>query len=399
MWIVAGVAGLCIFLNSLHGELIFDDVHAVQRNKDVLGGTTLSELFLNDFWGEPISSNSSHKSYRPFTVLTFRANHMIHGMHPTGYHFVNVAFHALVSALSERVYTVLLKDSAVAETAALLFALHPVHCEAVASIVGRAEVFGALFALLAVLALPPLFEQGSTQIRRSKSEGELGGANDAAAIRDRNVRMGRGEDAHENREAHALETKVDSASVAGGDLLGTKWGWILAAGACSIMATLSKETGATVLLFFIARDILDIYTAYVFRAAAFHHTHTHAAAGTGGSAMPLPLSNTYSISADKWLHRHLWNAGGRIVAAAALFCSILGARKWLTGARFGPEFSRIDNPFYYMEGGVEWMLSISVLHGVYARQVKKKCIKKRMAIVSSYFYVSSYFCLGCPILL
>jgi Na+-transporting NADH:ubiquinone oxidoreductase subunit NqrE len=368
MWIVAGVAGLCIFLNSLHGELIFDDVHAVQRNKDVLGGTTLSELFLNDFWGEPISSNSSHKSYRPFTVLTFRANHMIHGMHPTGYHFVNVAFHAIVSALSERVYTVLLKDSAVAETAALLFALHPVHCEAVASIVGRAEVFGALFALLAVLALPPLFEQGSTQIRKSKSEGVLGGANDVAAIRDRNVRMGRGEDAHENREAHALESKLDSASLASGDLLATKWGWILAAGACSIMATLSKETGATVLLFFIARDILDIYTAYVFRAAAFHHTHTH---------MPLPLSNTYSISADKWLHRHLWNAGGRIVAAAALFCSILGARKWLTGARFGPEFSRVDNPFYYMEGGVEWMLSISVLHGVYARQVKKKLLGKK----------------------
>ena len=30
---VVGAAALCIFLNSLHGELIFDDVHAVQRNQ------------------------------------------------------------------------------------------------------------------------------------------------------------------------------------------------------------------------------------------------------------------------------------------------------------------------------------------------------------------------------
>jgi hypothetical protein len=68
--VVAGAAGLCVFLNSLHGELVFDDVHAVERNQDVLGGTSLSQLFLNDFWGEPLASNSSHKSYRPLTTVS-----------------------------------------------------------------------------------------------------------------------------------------------------------------------------------------------------------------------------------------------------------------------------------------------------------------------------------------
>ncbi len=30
---VAGIAGFVIFLNSLHGDLIFDDVHAIIRNR------------------------------------------------------------------------------------------------------------------------------------------------------------------------------------------------------------------------------------------------------------------------------------------------------------------------------------------------------------------------------
>ena len=141
---VSGAAGLCVFLNSLHGELIFDDVHAVERNQDVLGGNALSQLFVNDFWGEPMASNHSHKSYRPITVLTFRGNHNVHGLDPMGYHMVNVVLHALVSAVAMPFYVRILHgDQSVAETASLLFALHPVHCEAVASVVGRAELLGA----------------------------------------------------------------------------------------------------------------------------------------------------------------------------------------------------------------------------------------------------------------
>jgi hypothetical protein len=44
-------------------------------------------------------SDRSHKSYRPVTTLTFRFNHIIHGLHPLGYHAVNVLLHAAVSVL------------------------------------------------------------------------------------------------------------------------------------------------------------------------------------------------------------------------------------------------------------------------------------------------------------
>ena len=40
--------------------------------KDLEPDTPVSGLFVHDFWGTKLASNSSHKSYRPLTVLTFR---------------------------------------------------------------------------------------------------------------------------------------------------------------------------------------------------------------------------------------------------------------------------------------------------------------------------------------
>ena len=119
--VVVGLAAVGIFLNSLYGDLVFDDVHAIIRNRfgaedypclryltvscrDVLGETPISSLWVNDYWGDLLSSNESHKSYRPLTVLTFRINHAVHGLSPVGYHLVNVVAHALVSILSVLLY-------------------------------------------------------------------------------------------------------------------------------------------------------------------------------------------------------------------------------------------------------------------------------------------------------
>ena len=116
------LAAVAIFLNSLYGDLIFDDVHAIIRNRfeinnrclhgftspymrrDVLGETPIYSVWINDYWGDLLSSNESHKSYRPLTVLTFRVNHAIHGLSPVGYHVVNVLAHAIVSFLSVLLY-------------------------------------------------------------------------------------------------------------------------------------------------------------------------------------------------------------------------------------------------------------------------------------------------------
>ena len=53
-------------------DFVFDDSEAIINNKDLEAETPLWDLFVHDFWGSKVASNTSHKSYRPLTVFTFR---------------------------------------------------------------------------------------------------------------------------------------------------------------------------------------------------------------------------------------------------------------------------------------------------------------------------------------
>lgn len=126
---------------------------AILANDDIRPSTPITRLLVNDFWGTPLRHSGSHKSYRPLTVLTFRLNYLLGGLKPFGYHVVNVLLHALVSgllpvwaSLGPRV------SRGTALLAGLLFAVHPVHCEAVAGVVGRAELAVTAVMLLAMIA-------------------------------------------------------------------------------------------------------------------------------------------------------------------------------------------------------------------------------------------------------
>ncbi|XP_041071543.1 protein O-mannosyl-transferase TMTC1 isoform X4 [Carcharodon carcharias] len=148
-------AALCAaaYCNGLSGELVHDDVWAIVNNPDLRTSAPLPSIFLNDFWGKSMRDNSSHKSYRPLCTLTFKLNIFLGGMTPFYFHMVNVALHCAVTSLL--LYTcdkAVFQDRRLAFLAALLFAVHPVHTEAVTGIVGRADVLACVLFLLAFLS-------------------------------------------------------------------------------------------------------------------------------------------------------------------------------------------------------------------------------------------------------
>ncbi|XP_049275482.1 protein O-mannosyl-transferase TMTC4-like [Rhipicephalus sanguineus] len=154
----AGVLAVLCYVNSLDGDFVHDDMVAVVGNSDVTGesrrhaSSSSSSLWINDFWGRPMADPRSHKSYRPLTVLSFRANYYANGLQVRGYHLVNVALHCACSVLVAVVARRVMRITALhACLAAMLFAAHPAHTEAVSSIVGRAEVLCCLFFLLSFL--------------------------------------------------------------------------------------------------------------------------------------------------------------------------------------------------------------------------------------------------------
>uniref|UniRef100_A0A6G1S038 Transmembrane and tetratricopeptide repeat containing 3 n=1 Tax=Hypotaenidia okinawae TaxID=2861861 RepID=A0A6G1S038_9GRUI len=148
--IIVVVVAAC-YWNSLFCGFVFDDVSAILDNKDLHPSTPLTNLFQNDFWGTPMSEERSHKSYRPLTVLTFRLNYLFSELNAVSYHFLNLVFHVVVCVVFLKVCKLFL-DNRSSVVASLLFAVHPIHTEAVTGVVGRAELLSSIFFLAAFLS-------------------------------------------------------------------------------------------------------------------------------------------------------------------------------------------------------------------------------------------------------
>ena len=127
-------AVLMCYSGSLRGDFVHDDRFAIVDNADVNPALTpLTNLLVNDFWGTPISSNTSHKSFRPLTTATFRLDYATAGLTAWWFHAVNIVLHATVTLLYYHTCTIILTDDQrhLAFLSALLFATHPIHVEAV----------------------------------------------------------------------------------------------------------------------------------------------------------------------------------------------------------------------------------------------------------------------------
>ena len=74
-----------VFSNARLCDFVFDDVSAIKDNRDLRPTTPWGDLMKNDFWGTPMNAERSHKSYRPFTVATFRLNYLLADIEPYGY--------------------------------------------------------------------------------------------------------------------------------------------------------------------------------------------------------------------------------------------------------------------------------------------------------------------------
>lgn len=126
---------------------------AILNNDDILPTSPLSNLWQNDFWGTPLGHSGSHGSYRPLCTLTFRLNYAFAGgFRPMGFHLVNVLLHCICTYLVVRLARVLLRSTIPVLVCGLLFSAHPIHTEAVAGIVGRADMIACAFYLVSFLS-------------------------------------------------------------------------------------------------------------------------------------------------------------------------------------------------------------------------------------------------------
>ncbi len=131
-------AACAAYATSLPGGFVYDDAQIIVANPRVTDPARMSEVWTTPYWGGRLTGGL----YRPLTVFSFALNHRVASLEPLAWHVVNVLLHALVSILLFLCALEFLSPAG-ALAAALLFAVHPVHTEAVANLVGRAELLAA----------------------------------------------------------------------------------------------------------------------------------------------------------------------------------------------------------------------------------------------------------------
>lgn len=135
-------ACLLSYANGLAGDFTYDDKAIVRDNARIHAPGSVSQVFTTPYFG---GARGQGTGYRPLLLLSFAVQFWIHGGSVLGFHAVNVALHCLVTLLLARLLLRLGVPDATAYGAALLFAVHPIHVEAVTSIVGRGETLAAVF--------------------------------------------------------------------------------------------------------------------------------------------------------------------------------------------------------------------------------------------------------------
>ncbi|OLC38229.1 MAG: hypothetical protein AUH28_02710, partial [Acidobacteria bacterium 13_1_40CM_56_16] len=94
--------------------------------------------------------------YRPFVVFSLSVDYAIWKRWAPGFRLTNLAVHAINGVLVFSLYQSIAGAGIVPLIAMIIYLVHPVHTEAVTTIVGRSELFAACFLLAAWL----LFRQG-----------------------------------------------------------------------------------------------------------------------------------------------------------------------------------------------------------------------------------------------
>ncbi len=137
-----------LYARSLGFGLVFDDADMVGANPLVasldLGAILRSPIL-------PPQDGAPNDLYRPAGVASLALDHWLWGGRPAGYRVTNLLLHALVTGLLFALARSWGASERAAALAAALFALHPIHSEAVLQIKGRFELLAAALGLAALL--------------------------------------------------------------------------------------------------------------------------------------------------------------------------------------------------------------------------------------------------------
>lgn len=137
---------LTVYWVSLDFDFALDDYVQIVRNELVTEpAVTMQEIF-----SKPVFPGNL---YRPLLISSYRITHGIVGLDPFYFHLTNIILHSFISIFIFLLLSQIDITKNVALLTAILFAIHPIHVEAVANISGRSELLCHFLGLLGIVVL------------------------------------------------------------------------------------------------------------------------------------------------------------------------------------------------------------------------------------------------------
>lgn len=145
---------IVVYFNVLFNGFVIDDIQQVAENHLIKDIRYITEIFSTSVW-EFEGRHSNY--YRPLIFVIYMVVYYLFGLNAWGFHLINMLFHAANSVLVFLIALRLLRKSQPPAfnpyflpsfIAAILFAIHPIHTEAIAWIAGIMDASFTFFYLL-----------------------------------------------------------------------------------------------------------------------------------------------------------------------------------------------------------------------------------------------------------
>lgn len=163
-WSMAAIAlvAMAATVTSLGNGFTYDDIPIIATNARVHSLSSWWTLFGTSYW--PPSFGES--LYRPLSMLSYALQWAVGKGNPMLFHAVSIALFVLLAVLVLALLREVL-DERSALVGGVLFAAHPVHTEAVANVVGQAELLAAIGVVAATTLYIRARRRGGPDLRQA----------------------------------------------------------------------------------------------------------------------------------------------------------------------------------------------------------------------------------------
>lgn len=139
------------YFNSLGNGFVGDDNGFVKENLSIRDTANIPSYFFSPKTLAAADSEWGTIIYRPLRTASYAIDYSLYELRPEGYHVTNMLMHMAACVTLYFLVMALFSTRSVALLSALIFALHPVHIEAVSWIASRADIMGFLLLNLSLI--------------------------------------------------------------------------------------------------------------------------------------------------------------------------------------------------------------------------------------------------------